>query len=233
METVVLILMMLVCFTFLLKQTFHSPIVWVGISILLLLYTGMSWPLAIEQSKTQISDWLTNPSLMQDTAVIITLDVMIQIIFCIMDLRVGDGGGRKRGSRIGYLIAKWVPGFMIFPVLFSALTSVIFSFPGISFQAISWSMAVGISLLNPLLVLLVRHLLPEREIRLEVLFLCNLLLAILAIVATVNGKTAVEATNNADWNALAETGLVIISGSIIGFVLYELKTRFRHKRLHK
>ena len=233
METVVLILMMLVCFTFLLKQTFHAPIVWGCISILLLIYTGISWPLAIEQSKTQISDWLSNPSLMQDTAVIITLDVMVQIIFCIMDLRIGDGGGKKRGSRIGYLIVKWVPGFMIFPVIFSALTSVIFTFPGVSFQTISWSIAVGFSLLNPLLVLFVRYLLPEREIRLEVLFLCNLLIAILAIVATVNGRTAVEATNDADWNALAETSLVIIAGSIIGFVLYELKTKFRHKKLRK
>ena len=230
METVVLIIMMLVCFTFLLKQTFHSPKEWVGISVLLLIFTGLIWPVAIEQSKSQISDWLSNPTLMQDTAVIITLDVMVQVIFCIMDVRVGSGGGRKKASKICYQVVKWIPGFMIFPVIFSALVSVIFKFPGVSFSTISWSMAAVIAILVPLLTFGFRYLLPEREIRLEVLFLCNLLLAILAVVATVNGRTAVEATDNVSWRALLETCCVMMSGELIGLVLYELKRIFKQKK---
>ena len=54
METLVLVMMILVCFSFVLKQTFHGVKEIMIISVLVAFFVGMTWPFAIEQSKTQI-----------------------------------------------------------------------------------------------------------------------------------------------------------------------------------
>ena len=84
METVVVVLMILVSFNFLLKLTYCK--LWtVGvIAVSACLFVGLMWPLAIEQSKTQIADWLSNPQLMLDTSVILSLEVVLQLAYCML-----------------------------------------------------------------------------------------------------------------------------------------------------
>ena len=69
MQTVVTILMVLVCFSFLLKQTFIPRGAMFVTATVLALFTALTWGYAIEQSKTQISAWLANQSLMRDISV--------------------------------------------------------------------------------------------------------------------------------------------------------------------
>ena len=71
METVVFVLMILVCFNFMLKQTYRKLRSVLVISVICALFVGLMWPYAIEQSKTQIADWLANPALMLDTSVVL------------------------------------------------------------------------------------------------------------------------------------------------------------------
>ena len=61
METVVVVLMILVCFNFMLKQTYRKWWSVAVIAVVCALFVGLIWPYAIEQSKTQIADWLSNP----------------------------------------------------------------------------------------------------------------------------------------------------------------------------
>lgn len=116
-----------------------------------------------------------------------------------------------------------VPGVLIFPVLFSGLVYLIFSFPGVSFSLVAWSMAAGVLILISAGTLFLRYLLPEKELRLELLFLTNALTAILGIIATVNGRTAVTGVSEVDWGAL--TGLIIMlaGGGLIGLVIYKYR----------
>ena len=65
-ETLVLVMMILVCFSFVLKQTFHGVKEIMIISVLVAFFVGMTWPLAIEQSKTQIAAWIADQKLMLD-----------------------------------------------------------------------------------------------------------------------------------------------------------------------
>lgn len=60
-------------------------------------------------------------------------------------------------------------------------------------------MAVGVLILISVGTLFLRYLLPEKELRLELLFLTNALTAILGIIATVNGRTAVTGISEVDW----------------------------------
>ena len=88
METIVLVLMILVCFSFMLKQSFRKLLSVGVIALVAALFTGLMWPVAIEQSRSQIEAWLANPQLMLDTSVVLSVEVALQMAFCIMAVNI-------------------------------------------------------------------------------------------------------------------------------------------------
>ena len=225
METVVLILMILVCFNFMLKQTYRKLLSVLAISAVCALFVGLMWPYAIEQSKTQIADWLANPRLMLDTSVVLNVEVLLQMAFCMLAAHIQTAGPVKRRVLWSYKALRWFPGILIFPVLFSGLVALIFSFPGVSFPLIAWCMAGGVLVLIPAGSSLLRRLLPEKELRLELLFLANALIAILGIVATVNGRTAVKGTGEVNWEALAALACLMAVGTLLGLMVWNIRMK--------
>lgn len=223
METVVVVLMILVCFNFLLKQTYRKQWSVVAVAAVCALFVGLVKPYAIEQSKTQIAVWLANPALMLDTSVVLSVEVVLQMAFCMLAAHVLTTGPIKKRTLWAYRALRWFPGILIFPVLFSGLVYLIFSFPGVSFSLISWSMAAGVFILIPAGTLFLRWLLPEKELRLELLFLTNALTAILGIIATVNGRTAVAGISDVDWSALAGLIALLVLGGLLGLVIRKRK----------
>lgn len=216
MQTVVLVIMLLVCFNFMLKQTYCKRWAVAFIIVALALFVGLMWPYAIKQSKAQIADWLSNSRLMLDTAVILSVEVCLQMAFCMLAVHMLTGGAVRKRTLWMYRFLRWFPGILIFPVMFSALVALIFSFPGVSFSLLAWGMAVAVALLIPLGTIGLRALIPEKELRLELLFLTNALMAVLGVVATVNGRTAMNGTGEVDW--MAFTGLIglLCAGGLIG-----------------
>lgn len=223
METVVVVLMILVCFNFMMKQTYRKRWSVAAIAVVAALFVGLMWPYAIRQSKTQIADWLANTQLMLDTSVVLTVEVVLQMAFCMLAAHVLTTGPVKKRTLWAYRTLRWFPGILIFPVLFSGLVYLIFSFPGVSFSLIAWSMAAGVLMLIPVGTLLLRRLLPEKELRLELLFLTNALTAILGIIATVNGRTAVAGISEVDWGALAGLIALLATGGLIGWIIYKYR----------
>lgn len=224
METVVLVLMLLVCFSFILKQTYHKNKHVLISSLVCAVFVGMSWPYAIEQSKTQISDWLTNSSLMLDIAVILSIQIVIQMSFCIMAVNVDNNCNKSKNKKLYlYKTLKYFPDLIILPVLFSILVASIFALPGISFSLISWGLAALIFIMLPVSVKLLKHLMPEKEIRLEMLFLTNALMAMLGIIATVNGTTSVEGINNIELQPFIGIVVLMMLGLVCGMILYKIK----------
>ncbi|MBQ7941709.1 MAG: hypothetical protein IJ328_04800 [Muribaculaceae bacterium] len=229
METVVFILMILVCFNFILKQTYRKVYSVAGISLICALFVGFAYPYAIEQSKSQISDWLANTQLMLDISVVLTVEVVIQMSFCMLAAYMQTAGEVKKRTLWAYRALRWFPGILIFPVLFSCLVAVIFSFPGVSFSLISWSLAAVVVLVIPLGSLFMKWLIPEKELRLELLFLCNALIGILGVIATVNGTTAVKGISEVDWAALAGLIALVIAGAAAGLVFRYVKIKKQFK----
>lgn len=223
MQTVVLVLMVLTVFNFMLKQTFHRWFYILAIAVVAALFTGLMWPLAIEQSKSQIAAWLENSTLMLDTSVLLTIEVAVQMGFCLLAAQQLTGGIDKKVTRWIYRVLWFFPGVLIFAVLFSLLVAVIFQFPGVSFAVIAWALAAIVLVVIPLGTWLLRWLLPEQDIRLELLFLTNALVAILGIVATVNGRTAVEGFSEVNWPALAAMLGLLLVGGVVGMVLRKRK----------
>ena len=117
MQTLVLVLMVVICFNFVLKQSFHGMIYVVVLAALSALFAGLMWPVAIEQSKMQIAQWLANPSLMLDTSVILTVDVALQLWYCLVS---ADRLNHVEESRTRKVIAEVLsafPGLLFFAVL--------------------------------------------------------------------------------------------------------------------
>ena len=191
--------------------------------VVLALATVSTTDIAISQSKIQISEWLQTPDLMLDLAVLLTLDVALQIAFCLC--MISDP--IKLKGRIVKNILLFIPGLLIFPVSFYLLVQIIFSNAGMDFNNLSYSLGVAITVLIPLLVYGARYLLPEDAERFEVIFYINCIIGLLGIIATVNGRTATRGVNEVNiYSLLAIIGIAVI-GSIIGLVLFR-KNQNKH-----
>lgn len=227
METVVIISMGIVCFNYLLKQTYRK---WPAVAISSLcaaIFTGLMWRFAIEQSKTQITDWLSEQPLMLDLAVILSVDVILQIAFCMITVRILSTEPLKKWQVFTYKMLRWFPGILIYPVLFSLLVMLVFALPGVSFRLISWSFAGVLLFAIPLFTFILKSLIPEKDLRIELLFLTNMLLAMLGIISTVNGHTAVEGQSSVQLASLL--GLILLL-AIFGFAgFYIRKTGIKNK----
>lgn len=193
-------------------------------------FVALTWEYATTQSKAQIADWLTRPELMLDTSVLLTIDVFFQIAFCVLMARRLSGAPISRVQNVLLLVSKWFPGLLIFPVLFSLLVQLIFALPGTDFALIGWGTAGALLVLMPLVAKGVEWLLPESDMRLEMTFLLNALIALLGVVATVNGRTAAVGTNQVEWDALAGVLALLVAGAIAGFFINKIYLR---KKLSK
>lgn len=218
MTTVVFILMILVCFNFLLKQTFVARHILIITTLVLGIFATLMWQVAIEQSKTQIADWLQNTELMRDIAVVLSVDVVAQLTFCILTVRMADSKHQKFRSRLMAKALLLYPGFIIFPVVLALLVQLIFLFPGVSFMLVSSLLGAAILIVVPLGSFLLRRLLPESDLRLEILFLSNVLVAFVGVIATVNGETQNTPTGSVDLWALAAFIVLLAVGFAMGFV---------------
>lgn len=225
METVVKLAMVLVSLSFVLKLSGYKLRQLLVIALLCALFTGLSWNFASQQSKTAIASWLADRALMQDIAVVLTLDVVLQMAYCLMAVNLMNSGPVRRRTVWIYRLLRLFPGIMVFFVLFALVVSCLFAFPGVSFALISWCMAAAVLVLLPLAVWGVRKLIPEKEIRLELLFLSNALTAALGIIATVNGTTASESVDSVDYLATAAVLALVLAGAGLGYLLYRLKSR--------
>ncbi len=223
METVVIIIMLAVALTFLLKLTCHRPVACIAISAVAALFTFLCQEVAITQSKAQIADWLADPTLMLDTSVLLTVDVMLQIAFCFLMMRRVSGEKLSRPLQVAFFVTYWFPGLLIFPVLFSLLVEMIFAMPGVDFSTVTWITAGSVLVAMPALAWLLKWLLPEPESRLELMFLVSILTAALGIVATVNGRTASAGTTQVEWSALAAVLGLLLAGTIVGYLWKKLK----------
>ncbi|MBO8454614.1 MAG: hypothetical protein IAC07_07835, partial [Bacteroidetes bacterium] len=72
---------------------------------------------------------------------------------------------------------------------------------------------------------LFRKAVPEKDLRLELYFILNALMAIFGVIATVNGQTAVDGYSEVDWKAFAGMVLIILAGAAVGLAWYALRLK--------
>lgn len=225
--------MLLVAVSFVMKLTYHKPL---GIIIMCgvgAFFAILTWEYASTQSKTQISDWLSNPDLMLDTSVVLTVDVALQLVMCVLMARKLSRNIMSRKAEMLLDLTLWFPGLLIFPVLFATIVKMMFSLPGIDFSLIGWSCAAFVVIGIPVCVYLVKLLLRDDDERLELMFLVNGLIAILGVIATVNGRTSASGTNDIDITALCGVIVTLGVGTILGLFINKFETKRQINRITK
>lgn len=227
MELIIQILMLFIIINCIIKLSFWKP--WQAAIFGLICAVFVIWgcQYAIMQSKTQLADYLKNTKIMQDSAVLITIESAICFAFCFAALRNMFGKKIKRWIQPLY----WYPSLLLFPVLFYILTQIIFAMPGTDFTTISYLLAAGVFIGLPALSYLVRYLYPEKELRLEVYFLVSLFVCIIGLITTVNGNVtyaAVEEPLNVKALLLS---LGLFAGAfLIGYAWNKIKWIIRQKK---
>lgn len=225
MHTLVIVLMLLVVFSTLLKLTFLKYWQMGGIALICTVFTGLAWPWAIEQSRSQIEAWLDNQQLMLDTSVVLTIEVVCQLSYSILAARLMDKNeiiGRR--TLFLYRLLRIFPGILVLPVIFAMEVSAIYAFTGVRFAVIAWLLAAIIFLLLSGGSMIARWVVPEKDLRLEIFFLVNVLIMVLGIVCTVNGTTQFQGTDDIEWLALAASmGLLLLCASI-GYITNKIKS---------
>ncbi len=220
METVVVIIMVLVGLSFLLRLTSLPLAFQIAMGVLLALVPILGYDLASEQSKTQIADWLNTPALMLDVSVWLTVDVALQVATCFL----------PANTRAGRVL-KYFPGLLIFPAVFSLLTYLLFLLPGVEFSMLGYGLGVVLVITIPLLAWLIKYLLPENELRFELIFLINIIVATLGVVATVNGTTKAAGTNELNLIALWAFAALLFSGLVAGMIVFKILNKRQIKKL--
>ena len=69
-----------------------------------------------------------------------------------------------------------------------------------------------------------------KELRLELFFLTNALVAVLGIVATVNGKDFAAGVSEIDWKALTGVIVIALAGGILGLLWWNIRNRNKEKK---
>lgn len=230
MELIIQILMMFILLNCILKLSFMKLRQSIVFGVICALFIIVTCRFAILQSKTQLADYLRNIKIMQDIAVLITIETVICLAFCFTSLSEIFGRKIKRKLRFLYLY----PGLLIFPVLFYVLTQLIFFFPGIDFDTVSYAFAGSVLIGLPGMSYLMNYLLPERELRLEVYFLVSIFICITGLISTVNGVVVYAPTSEPlNYKAIGYSFIFFVIIFITGYLWNNIKWQIRKKQLNK
>ena len=226
MEYILLILIIFIFINTILKLTYWKWWQSVIFGFICGAFVLLTYPYAISQSKTELAGYLNNPKIMQDMAVLVTIESIIYIGFCFLAMQQMYGRRIKRWVKPLY----WYPGILVLPALFYILTNTIFSFPGTSFTTITYTLAALVAVLFPLLSIGMRWLLPEKELRLEVQFLISLFVTIIGLMSTENGNTVYSAISEPlDIKALLIALGAFLFFFVIGYGWSKIKWRYKRK----
>ena len=222
METVILVLMLVVIFMTWLKLTFLKMWQIIVVAVICSLFIGFSWLYAIQQSRNEISEWLGNQRLMLDTSVLLTIEVFWQMAYCMLSGKLLYGETVSRRTIWIYRILRFFPGLLIFPVLFYLQIQVMYQISGVDFAIVSWSLALIVFVAVIGGSYLLKWFLPQKSLRLEVLFLSSSLVLILGIVTTVNGTTNFKGAEPIEWNALFAFITLAFVCAGVGYFKYQI-----------
>jgi hypothetical protein len=183
MEQIIRILMLFVLIGTVVKLSFWKWWQAVLFGLVCALFVIITCRYAILQSKTQLDYYLNNKQVMQNIAVLVTIEAVLSFAFVFTEIFGIDGRWRK--LRRVLLLAY--PGLLVFPVLFYLLTRSIYIFAGVDFGVISYWLALGVFITIPLFSYILKRLCPDKEFRLEIYLLISVFICIIGLIATANG----------------------------------------------
>ena len=200
MQIIFNILMMFIFINMLIKLSFWKLWHTICFMVILIAYIWAIYPLATEQSQ-------------------VTIQQAIGLIFSITYLKNIFNKKHKFWDKV----LHFFPSLLVFPVIFYLLTQTIFYFSGVDFSIITIFFSILSAITIVVFPTLLQSLLPEKDLRLEIHLISSLLITILGLISTNNGKLIyVPKTENINFVALSSTFLLFFVFFIVGFIVNKI-----------
>ena len=183
---------------------------------------------AVMQSKTQIDNWLHREDVLQDMAIIVTLESAIGVMYCFSCFTDDVKRPRRRFIR---LLLHAYPSLLVFPVVFYGLTKLLFLQAGMDFSTTSLIYAIAVMAVSLLCAALARWLLPPKDLRIEAHLWLTVMVCVLSLLLTQNGEIIYRSNVRAvDWTSVALTmaAAAIVMG--VGFIGSKLKWKSKNNK---
>ena len=148
------------------------------------LFVWLATDFASEQSQVTLQTMLSDPKVLGNITVLLTVETAVCMAYCFTSLRTLFKGKESRWHKV----LLWYPNLLIFPALFYVLTQAIFYYTGVSFEHIAFWIGASVVVFIILGSLGLQKLLPEKDLRLELHFLVSLLITLLGLIGTANGQ---------------------------------------------
>ena len=219
MEPLIHLVMIMLVVVFLLRHSFNN--IWANLIVASLSAISMIavQPVLLNTSKTDISAILSNHEVLTNISLLISLEMALLVFWCFL-------GFAKSQSRLAKIL-KWYPCFFILPILWYAQAQAIFFSPGIEFRQIAYiSAAFALTILTAGPYLL-RLLIPESEIRKELLFIISIIALLLTSIAPAQGTPLFPQTLEPGWVSLLTLVAVSAILAIIGYLCKRFDIRLR------
>lgn len=96
---------------------------------------------------------------------------------------------------------------------------------------LGWCTAAAVFAIFIVAAWLAKEALPETDLRIELIFLVNIIIGALGIIATVNGRTAAAGTNTVEWWPLTAFMGLVAAGLVAGFIINKYQTNKKISRI--
>lgn len=183
MEDLIPILAFFAILSFLLKISFYPRPCILAAVLGCAAFVWFVTPWLTDIPKTALTELVSSRPLLLNLSVCAVLEAVVMIAFCFSRIPI-TATRHKSLNRVMALCLKVYPGLLVFGAISYVLMTSLFTFPGMDFDSLS---LIAAMLVFPVMcggVWVLRRLFGQESIRLEMLFLVNLFIVILCIIAT-------------------------------------------------
>ncbi len=224
MHTLIIILFVLVFLSLVIQLSLihqkYSTVVFYILSSVILYFL---YPFAIEQSYSKFKSLTQNVQTVSNFMVVQIIECLLGILFSIFLIKIFYN--ERVHKFFKYFI--FFPGLIIFPAIFYAESAIFLNVSGMNFQLLAVIIAISLPAIIIGLKIMIKVLIPEYDLRLELKFILHILQLLTAIVISINIFKLPTANIESDFHIsqlLVFFGLVFIFG-IVGLVRYNRKFR--------
>ncbi|GIZ16424.1 hypothetical protein [Capnocytophaga catalasegens] len=229
MEILIYILIISIFINTILKISFWKIKFQVLFALFVAIFILYTYPIATEQSQIELSQWLEDGKVLSKIAILTTIEAFLYINFCFLSLK--NAYSSLKGKM--FLFLKIYAGLLVFPASFYVVTQSMFLFTGVDFLYIALGIALVVLVILPILGYGMRLLLPEEEVRLEVLLLVSIILTFLGLISTANGNIVyVPKEKSIDFQSILYIIGVFALLFCIGFAANRLKWKVLSRKYH-
>lgn len=168
----------------LLKCSFYSRRGIIAAALAWALFAKLVTPLLTELSRTEWESWFASRRQMLDLTVCVVLEASLMLGFCFNKVSPESSSRSGWSARIVRRLLGLYPGLLAGGALCHLSLWLLYSVPGLDFSLFSWMAATITFILFWGGIQLTRFLLNEEEVRLELLFIVNMLLIVLGIIGS-------------------------------------------------